>query len=67
MANQEMLNSLDAAIGRSERVVQHNGKRIEYRDLNDLIAARNFLANQLAGAQQTDVLNRMTVAQFTRD
>lgn len=67
MATQDMLNKLDAAIASGQRVIQYNGKRIEYQDMASLLRARAVLANELMGAQQSDVLNRMSVAQFTRD
>ena len=67
MATQAMLEQLDAAIARGERVVQYNGKRVEYRSLDELLKARNIIAAQLQGNNQSDVLNRMTVASFSRD
>ncbi len=67
MATQSMLDAIDAAIASGEKVVQYNGKRVEYRDIDELLRARSVLVNQLAGGGRTGVLDRMTVAQFSRD
>ena len=67
MTTQAKLDQLDEAIAQGQRVIQYNGKRIEYRSMAELLQARAVIADQLAGSAQTDVLNRMTVASFSRD
>jgi hypothetical protein len=67
MATQDMLDKLDAAIASGQKVIQYNGKRIEYQDTASLIRARAVIANELMGSQQADVINRMSVASYTRD
>lgn len=67
MATQDMLDKLDAAIASGQKVIQYNGKRIEYQDTAALIRARALIATQLMGTQQADVINRMSVGSYTRD
>lgn len=43
------LDSLDAAIKSGERVVMLNGQSVTYRSVDDLIKARNFIADQIEG------------------
>jgi ABC-type cobalamin transport system ATPase subunit len=67
MSVQQQITAINAAIASGERVVQYNGKRIEYRSIDELVRARQILTDQLVGTSQMDVLNRATVASFTRD
>jgi ABC-type cobalamin transport system ATPase subunit len=66
MSVQQQIAAINSAIASGERVVQYNGKRIEYRSIDELVRARQILTDQLAGASQMDVLNRATLASFTR-
>jgi hypothetical protein len=63
------LAALDAAIASGELMVQYDGKRIEYRSMDDLLRARTFVAAQIATAAAPPSINRgpATLAVFARD
>lgn len=44
------LDNLDAAISSGELVVQVEGRRVEYRSLNELLRARAHVAEQMSTA-----------------
>lgn len=67
MATQEQLNAIDAALASGEKVIQYNGKRIEYRSIDELLKARQVVAAELNGTGQNDLMNRMTVGSYSRD
>lgn len=48
--SQSDIDALNAAIAGGERVVQLDGKRVEYRGVAELIQARNDLQAQLTAA-----------------
>lgn len=43
----EQLTAIESAIASGELVVQYNGKRVEYRSMADLVAARNLMRGDL--------------------
>jgi hypothetical protein len=45
------LDALDAAIAGGELIVQVNGRKIEYRSIDELLKARAHVAQQLQAAQ----------------
>lgn len=47
------IDALNAAIATGERVVWLGNKRVEYRSIGELIAARNDLQAQLTTAENT--------------
>ena len=48
--SQADLDRLDRAIASQQLEVQMDGRRVRYRDMNELLAARNHVAQQLAAA-----------------
>lgn len=73
MATQAQIEAIDKAIASGERVVQYDGKRIEYRSIDELIKARDILVKGLPAAAGFSsgagsiLANRVAVAEFTRD
>lgn len=66
------LNALEAAIGSGELSVKYDGKEVQYRNIGDLIKARNMVKSELAAAGQLAALplsNRgpASFAVFSRD
>jgi roadblock/LC7 domain-containing protein len=63
------LAALDAAIASGELMVQYDGKRVEYRSMDDLLKARAFVAAQLEAQANPAPINRgpATLAVFGRD
>jgi hypothetical protein len=51
--SQTDLDNLDSAIARSELEVELEGRRVKYRSIAELLAARAHVANLLAGASST--------------
>jgi hypothetical protein len=62
---QQQLNDLDAAIAEGVLVVQSNGRRVEYRSLDEMIRTRNLIASQIGGGSTVPVTRRY--AGFRRD
>lgn len=46
------LAAIDAAIAAGENTVEVNGRRIVYRDVDELIKARNLIASQISSQSQ---------------
>lgn len=44
------LDALDSAIARSELEVEQGGRRVRFRSMSELLAARTHVASVLAGA-----------------
>lgn len=51
--SQTDLDALDAAIATSELEVELEGRRVKYRSMNELLAARAHVASVIAGAAST--------------
>lgn len=47
MATQVDLDAINKAIASGHRVVQYNGKRVEYHSMDDLIKAKQQIAAEL--------------------
>jgi hypothetical protein len=47
---QSQIDALNEAIANGERVVRYDGKMVEYRSIQELIAARNDLQAQLTAS-----------------
>lgn len=47
------IEALDAAIARSELVVQIDGRRVEYKSTDELIKARTYLAGVVSAGSST--------------
>ena len=48
--SQADLDSLDAAIATGELVVEYNGRKVQFRSIPDLLAARAHVSTVLAGS-----------------
>ena len=46
---QANLDAIEQAIASGELSVMHNGRRVEYRSMDDLLKARDAIKNALAG------------------
>jgi hypothetical protein len=44
------LNNIDAAIATGELSIEHNGRKVQYRSIDDLLKARNTIAAGLAAS-----------------
>lgn len=44
---QNQLDAINAAISSGSLVVEFNGKRVQYRSIDDLIKARNLIRNEM--------------------
>jgi len=44
------LDNINAAVGTGELSVEVNGRKVVYRSIDDLVKARNLIANDLAAA-----------------
>ena len=49
------LDRLDKAIASQQLEVQMDGRRVRYRDMSELITARNHVAQQISAARGTGV------------
>lgn len=60
---------LEAAIASGELVVQHDGKRVEYRSVADLVKARDLVRAELIASGQLGAPSRgsTTVASYCGD
>lgn len=60
---------LEAAIVSGELVVQHDGKRVEYRSMADLVKARDLVRAELvaAGLLAASARGSTTVASYSSD
>lgn len=70
MATQADLNAIDKAIASGQRVVQYNGKRVEYRDIAELREARKLIEAQLnrgSGAVKGILSDRTALGSYCRD
>ena len=45
---QSDLDNINAAVGTGELSVEVNGRKVVYRSIDDLVKARNLIANDLA-------------------
>jgi roadblock/LC7 domain-containing protein len=63
------LAALEAAIASGELVVQHDGKRVEYRSVGDLVKARDLVRAELvaSGLLATPTRGGSTVASYSSD
>lgn len=63
------LEAIEAAIASGELVVQQDGKRIQYRSMDELRAARQLMRAELqaSGALTGTKRGAVTVARFERD
>lgn len=62
---QQQLSDLDAAIAEGVLVVVSNGRRLEYRSLDEMMRLRSLMANELmSSANQPDTRR---YAAFRRD
>ena len=66
---QQQIDAIDAAIASGERIVQYDGKRIEYRSIDELIRARDLLMNRVSRPSSASGIlsDRMASAEFSRD
>lgn len=55
--SQTDLDKLDAAIAAGERVVAFGDRRVEYRDVGEMLKARALVASSLAAAQSQQTLS----------
>lgn len=44
------LDNINAAVGTGELSVEVNGRKVVYRSIDDLVKARNLIANDIAAA-----------------
>lgn len=57
------LTAIDAAIAAGENTVEVNGRKIVYRDVEQLIKARNLIASQISkDTQSTNIVRRGSFA-----
>jgi hypothetical protein len=64
------LAALNAAIASGELSVQYDGKRVQYRSIDELIRARDLVRGDLQAAgllAPPSARGRTTVAAFSRD
>jgi len=62
------LEAIEAALASGELVVQFEGKRVEYRSIADLKAARDLIRGELiASGAITDTTPRRSYAAHSRD
>jgi hypothetical protein len=62
------LQTLEDAIATGELTVEYEGKRVTYRSIADLIAARDFVRGELIAAGLiTDTSVRRSVTSFRKD
>lgn len=62
---QQQLTDLDAAIAEGVLVVVSNGRRVEYRSLDEMIKLRNLMSSDLSSSQTQADTRRY--AAFRRD
>lgn len=62
---QQQLSDLDSAIAEGVLVVVSNGRRVEYRSLDEMIKLRNLMASELASSSMQADTRRY--AAFRRD
>ena len=48
------LDAIDRAIAAGEKVVQYADRRVEYRSIQELLAARNAMKGNVTGGPTTD-------------
>ena len=58
------LDRLDAAIAGNKLVVQHGERRIQYRSMDELMKAREHVAQQLAAAAAEQSGTRRSTRRF---
>ncbi len=63
------LAAIEAAIASGQLVVQHDGKRVEYRSMADLVKARDLVRAELvaAGSLAASARGSTTVASYSSD
>jgi roadblock/LC7 domain-containing protein len=60
------LISIDSAIASGELVIQFSdGKRVQYRSIDELMKARGLIVNEIAVT--TNASSRSTLASFSKD
>lgn len=52
------LDNINAAVGTGELSVEVNGRKVVYRSIDDLVKARNLIANDLAAVSTTGTVRR---------
>lgn len=55
------IDALNAAIAKGERIVRHGDKLVEYRSIEELLAARNALQAELATLENPGGRPRQTL------
>ena len=61
------LAALEEAIGTGELSVQYDGKKVEYRSIEELIRAYHFVRNALMATGQVPQINSASLAVFSRN
>lgn len=54
------LDALEAAIGTGELVVEYDGKKVQYRNMADLIRARDLVRSELVAAGTLPSVTRVS-------
>lgn len=62
---QQQLDAVDAAIASGTLSVEYAGRRVVYRSMGDLMAARNMMATSIEKASG-NAPSRVSVASFSR-
>lgn len=62
---QAMLTAVDDALGSGELIVQYEGKRLQYRSVDELLKVRAAIRAELGAT--TDARGQTTLAEFSRD
>lgn len=62
--SQADLDAIEAAIVKGERVVQYADRRVEYRDVDQMVKAAAYARAQI---QAAGGVTRTTLASFSRD
>lgn len=60
------LDALEAAIGTGELVVEYDGKKVQYRNMADLIRARDLVRSELVAAGALPTVTRVSYGRRER-
>lgn len=61
---QAQLDALNGALATGELSVEYDGKRVQYRSIDELLKARNIVSAELAGA--AGAKSRVSLANFSK-
>lgn len=60
------LDALEAAIGTGELVVEYDGKKVQYRNMADLIRARDLVRSELIAVGTLPAVTRVSYGRRER-